>query len=82
MDGNNNFQEINGSVASQLSTFRIVVGLGGDINLGERLFLRMQVIGHYRFSSREEREIVDAVGGLVHSYGFGVTPRFGFGFKF
>jgi len=44
---------------TDLSTFRILLGIGGDFALSEKLFLRTSLLGLYRFPSKIENDAVD-----------------------
>ena len=81
LDGNDIFENTGKSAAGELSAFRIKAGVGGDFLLGERMFLRAQVLGFYRFSSRAEREQVSDMDGSAYAFGFGATTRIGVGFR-
>jgi len=72
--------------ASDLSNFRLLLGLGTDVFIGQNLFFRGSALGYYRFASRLERDLAEMaaadVGGIARANangGFGVQVRLGVG---
>lgn len=67
---------------SDLSVFKMNLGVGSDFALSENMFLRLQLLGHYRFASDAEQNyrIASSLQGTSHG-GFGGTLRVAIGFK-
>ena len=69
-----------------LGNFRIMLGVGSDISITERVFFRTQLMGYYRFSSNYERNVVDELNRIpffsatAHG-GFGGSLRLGIGLR-
>jgi len=85
-DGNDNFERSDDS-ATELNTFRIQFGIGGDIDLSDTVFFRGSILGQYRFAPSLYRDIADGrsvVPGLSvdHHGGFGVSVRLAIGVRF
>jgi len=62
------------------STFRILLGFGGDLDIADNMFLRGSVLGYYRFAPTFFRDW-ERLGGDAHG-GFGVKIRAAIGFRF
>ena len=78
---------VNLSSPSDLSTFRIILGVGSDVSLGGgSLFLRTSLMGFYRFASSFENNFADTMGlipGVTADTfgGLGGALRVGVGFR-
>jgi hypothetical protein len=71
---------------SDLSAFKILIGVGADFALGEKFFIRSSLLGFYRFPSKMLNDYIDAanaIPGVSASYdtGFGATVKVAFGVK-
>jgi len=85
-DGYDMFEYMDDHSATDLSTFRITLGGGADIDINENLFFRASVLGYYRFAPSLFRDLADEMsepGFSINSHGgFGATVRLGVGFRF
>jgi len=67
------------------NAFRIKFGAGGDFDFRGNRFLRVSILGFYRFRTNDERNIVDsleAIGFNASAHGgFGVGVRVGWGVR-
>jgi len=67
-------------------TVRIKFGVGGDFNLGQRLFLRTNLLGFYRLPTSQERDLASSLNNIPGfdasaPGGFGGSLRVGIGFR-
>ena len=77
--GADTFEHLDTSAAAELSAFRIKAGVGGDFSRRENLFLRVSLLGFFRFGSRWERELAGNIDGSA--LGFGGAAKIGVGFR-
>ena len=80
-EGNDVFEGSDDS-ASDLSNFRILLGVGADFDINDNLFFRAQALGRYSFANSMTRDEVSGVDGLNATGGFGATIRLSVGFRF
>jgi hypothetical protein len=71
---------------SDLSVFKLMVGIGSDFALGRTLYLRVSLLGYYRFADKYEKDFVESVDKLIgssgkHEGGPGAVFKAGVGFK-
>ena len=79
MFGGESFEEMTRNAATPaLSSSMIQFGAGGDFALGERLFMRVSLLGNYRFPPAHFRSM-----GRAYDYfgGFGATAKVGVGLR-
>ena len=70
-----------------LNTFSIQFGIGADLGINERLFIRTSLLGTWRFAPRYARDMADYLSdstgiNFSASGGFGVTTKIAIGFRF
>jgi len=55
-DGKDAYEGVSERSASDWSTFRIHVGVGGDFNFTDKIYLRGQLLGNYAFASKAMKD--------------------------
>jgi len=76
--------------ATQHSTFRIMIGFGGDVDFGKKMYIRQELLGYISFPSRffkdkrnklrEEKNVFLTDGTFLNPYG--ITFKLAVGYRF